>query len=82
MNILTNETHIWVKLDGRKFLVVFHDEEPRSIKQRKTYAEGTPYSSLYNAPYWHHSAKVGKSWSIPARILKKAKAKLAERVKE
>ncbi len=65
------EVHVIV--DGQKFIVkFFENDEPHSIKQRKLYAPGTPYEAQYNAPYWHHSAKLGGPKTRPRRILAEA----------
>jgi outer membrane translocation and assembly module TamA len=62
------EVHVTV--DERKFIVkLYENGEPHSIKQRKLYAPGKPYEAWYNAPYWHHSAKLGGPNTRPQRIL-------------
>lgn len=62
-----------VKLGKQLFIVSFDDEgNPRSIKQRKTYAPGKPWSALHDAPYWHHSASLGGPKTKPRRIIEQA----------
>lgn len=69
-----NKTTKHVRLDDRHFIVAFDsDGEPCSIKERKVYAPGTPHSALYNAPYWHKSAKLGGPETRPRRIIEAAK---------
>lgn len=42
-----------VRLDGKLFIVPFDEDQPKVNKQRKAYAPGKPWLSLYDAPYWH-----------------------------
>lgn len=59
-----------VKVDGRIFVVKLSaDGVPSSINERKVWMPGTPYARVYNSPYWHHSHKLGKPSTLPARIL-------------
>ena len=56
-----------VDLDGRTFIVLFHDTgKPRSIKERKWRA-----GRVYDASYWHHSRGFTQG-SIPDRVLTRA----------
>lgn len=70
-------TSAHVVMEGRTFIVTFQDGEPHNIKQRKVYAPGTPYEALYNAPYWHHSAKLGGVSTMPVRAIAAARAKMS-----
>lgn len=64
---------VTVKDNGQKFIVLFDEHgNALAIKQRKLYAPGRPYEAWYNAPYWHHSAKLGPR---PKRIVEAARAK-------
>ncbi|QDP53494.1 MAG: hypothetical protein GOVbin4933_40 [Prokaryotic dsDNA virus sp.] len=67
------QKQVTVKDKGQTFLVFFDEHgNALSIKRRKVYAPGRPYEALYNAPYWHHSAKLGPR---PKRIVEAARAK-------
>ena len=68
-----SETKVTVCLDGRRFIVRFLGNRPMSIKERKIYAQGKPFEALYDAPYWHHSHKIGSNRTKPARIIKAAR---------
>lgn len=68
-----------VRLDGKLFIVSFDDEgQPKAIKQRKVYAPGKPWSSLYNAPYWHHSMNLDGPKTRPRRIIEQAHLQRAQ----
>lgn len=66
----------WVKLDGRRFIVVYGGAgEPWIIKERKLLKP--PHVGVYDHAFWnvkHHTANPG---TLPARILEAAKAKNA-----
>jgi hypothetical protein len=65
-----------VELHDRNFIVTFDSKgEPLNIKERKMYDQGPHMNGWYNAPYWHHSAKLGKPHTMPQRILKEARIK-------
>jgi hypothetical protein len=56
-----------VDLDGRTFIVMYHDTgKPRSIKERKVKA-----GRVYDASYWHHTHGFAQG-GIPDRILVRA----------
>ncbi len=61
-----------VILDDRKFIVTFDDDnKPLLIKERKKYGQ-YPLDGWYNAPYWHHTHKLGSAKTLPFRIIQKA----------
>lgn len=62
-----------VVLDKELFIVSFDDKgKALSIKRRKTYAPGRPWSALYDSPYWHHSKPLGGQKTKPRRIIEQA----------
>lgn len=63
-----------VTVDGRKFVVDLDgDGKPLSIKERKLHAPGEHWECWFNAPYWHHSRKLGGPKTMPSRIIAAAK---------
>lgn len=62
-----------VKIDDRTFIVTFDGDAVRVIKERKLYAPGTPYEALFDAPYWHRSAKMPTRGIVP-RIIAAARS--------
>ncbi|MFG6080499.1 hypothetical protein ACEUZ9_001103 [Paracoccus litorisediminis] len=70
---------VHVELHDRRFIVFFRADNGAvwTIKERKIYAAGQPWENLWDAPYWHGSChKIGKPWTLTARIVAAAEAKL------
>lgn len=63
-----------VCIDGRQFIVTKDEAgSVARIVERKKYAPGLPWESVYNAPYWHAAHhKVGGANTIVARIISAA----------
>jgi hypothetical protein len=59
-----------VIIDSRKFKVSFDvDGIPLNIKERKVYAPGRPWESVYDDTIWHHSVTPGGPQATPRQVL-------------